>query len=84
MVQDQPMTTTVKTALLVPGQVVGLANCVTAARVVSRVKNGLYRVDYKGQEIEMRRNMLSVIVLGEFRFGAVSADGTESKYPLRF
>lgn len=78
------MTTTVKTALLVPGQVVGLANCTAAGRVVSRVKNGLYRVAYKGREIEMRRNMLSVVVLGEFRFGAVSADGTESKYPVRF
>ncbi len=78
------MTTTVKIAPLVPGQVVGLANCTTVGRVVSRVKNGLYRVDYKGHEIEMRRNMLSVIVAGELRFGAVSADGSESKYTLRF
>lgn len=72
------MTKTITIKNLVPGQEVSIWGCRENAQVVCRVAKNLYRVNWQGRAIEVRRAMLGVMHLGQFRFGAVNATEVQS------
>ena len=63
------MTTIYKIKPLYVGQEVALPQCIATGKVLERVKNGLYKIEWKNRQITMERKSLAVRVLGQWKNG---------------
>ncbi len=63
------MTQVFKITPLYVGQEVSLWQCGTTGKVIKRLKNGLYMIEWKGDKLPMDRKSLGVYCLGQWKHG---------------